>query len=199
MRTNSIYAPYRAVQKTWTIQNRYGHTYAKICIFRTVSPSNRRRLNSVMSYTNMKLNEVLFASSSPRARRWPRRCRACRCGRLEDGVHNSLSCQNRYKMVSIENFSTISPHKTEVFKPCKKSINALAHLWDVEPQRGGKASVERWSTAAERQCGANLNKHSTLTFSEQRQIDPLLVSNSSQAIHSLTVDKTQCVAPDISN
>ena len=147
----------------------------------------------------MKRNEVLFASSSPRARWWPRRCRACRCGRLEDGVHNSLSCQNRYKMVSIENFSTISPHKTEVFKPCKKSINALAHLWDVEPQRGGKESVERWSAAAGRQCGANLNKHSTLTFSEQRRIDLLLVSNSSHAIHSLTVDKTQCVAPDISN
>ena len=156
MRTNSIYAPYRAVQKTWTIRNRYGHTYAKICIFRTVSPSNGRCLNSVTSYTNMKRNEVLFASSSPRARRWPRRCRACRCGRLEDGVHNSLSCQNRYKMVSIENFSTISPHKTEVFKPCKKSINALAHLWDVEPQRGGKASVERWRAAAGCQCVAGV-------------------------------------------
>ena len=104
----------------------------------------------------MKRNEVLFASSSPRARRWTRLCRTCRCGRLEDGVHNSLSCQNRYKMVSIENFSTISPHKTEVFKPCKKSINALAHLWDVEPQRGGKASLERWSVAAGRQCMAGV-------------------------------------------
>ena len=71
-------------------------------------------------------------------------------------MHNSLSCQNRYKMVSIENFSTTSPLKTEVFKPCKKSINALAHLWDVEPQRGGKASVERWSAAAGRQCMASV-------------------------------------------
>ena len=114
-------------------------------------------------------------------------------------VSNKLPYQNRYKMVSIENFSTTSPLKTEVFKPCKKSINALAHLWDVEPQRENKASVERWSAAAGRQCGANLNKHSTLTFCEQCRIDPLLVSNSSQAIHSLTVDKTQCVAPDISN
>ena len=91
------------------------------------------------------------------------------------------------------------PSKLKFSNPAKRSINALAHLWDVEPQRGGKESVERWSAAAGRQCGANLNKHSTLTFSEQRRIDPLLVSNSSQAIHSLTVDKTQCVAPDISN
>ena len=34
----------RAVQKTWTIQNRYGYRYAKICIFPTVSLSNGRRL-----------------------------------------------------------------------------------------------------------------------------------------------------------
>ena len=91
------------------------------------------------------------------------------------------------------------PSKLKFSNPAKKSFNALAHLWDVEPQWENKASVERWSAVAGRQCGANLNKHSTLTFSEQRRIDPLLVSNSSQAIHSLTVDKTQCVAPDISN
>ena len=34
----------RAVQKTWTIRNRYGYRYAKICIFPTVSLSNGRRL-----------------------------------------------------------------------------------------------------------------------------------------------------------
>ena len=42
----------------------------------------------------------------------------------------------------------------------------------------------------------NMNKHNTLTFSEQCGIDLLLVSNFTQAIHYLTVDKTQCVAPD---
>ena len=104
----------------------------------------------------MKRNEVLFASSSPRARQWPRRCRACRCGRLEDGVHNSLFCQNRYRMVSIENFSTPLPSKLKFSNPAKKSINALAHLWDVEPQRGGKASVERSSAAVGRQCVAGV-------------------------------------------
>ena len=88
------------------------------------------------------------------------------------------------------------PSKLKFSNPAKKSINALAHLWDVEPQRENKASVERWSAAAGRQCGANLNKHNTLTFSEQCGIDLLLVSNFSQAIHFLTVDKTQCVAPD---
>ena len=34
----------RAVQKTWTIQNRYGRTYATFCIFPSVSTSNGRRL-----------------------------------------------------------------------------------------------------------------------------------------------------------
>ena len=34
----------RAVQKTWTIRNRYDYIYAKICIFPTVSLSNGRRL-----------------------------------------------------------------------------------------------------------------------------------------------------------
>ena len=34
------YAPYQAVQKMWTIRNRYGHTYAKIFIYPTISPSN---------------------------------------------------------------------------------------------------------------------------------------------------------------
>jgi len=145
----------------------------------------------------MKRNEVLFVSSSPRDRRWPRRCRACQCGRLEDGVHNSAITDTKWCQLKI--LVPPLPSKLKFSNPAKKSINALAHLWDVEPQRENKASVERWSAAAGRQCGANLNKHSTLTFSEQCRIDPLLVSNSSQAIHSLIVDKTQCVAPDISN
>ena len=34
----------QAVQKMWTLQNRYGYRYAKICIFPTMSLSNRRRL-----------------------------------------------------------------------------------------------------------------------------------------------------------
>ena len=48
------------------------------------------------------------------------------------------------------------PSKLKFSNPAKKSINALAHLWDVEPQRGGKASVERWSAAAWRQCVAGV-------------------------------------------
>ena len=34
----------RAIQKMWTIRNRYGYRYAKICIFPSVSLSNGRRL-----------------------------------------------------------------------------------------------------------------------------------------------------------
>ena len=33
------------------------------------------------------------------------------------------------------------PSKLKFSNPAKKSINALAHLWDVEPQRGSKAPV----------------------------------------------------------
>ena len=40
--TPSTHPP--AVQKTWTIRNRYDYRYAKICIFPTVSLSNGRRL-----------------------------------------------------------------------------------------------------------------------------------------------------------
>ena len=37
----------RAVQKMWTIRNRYGHRYAKICIPPTISLSNGRRLTGL--------------------------------------------------------------------------------------------------------------------------------------------------------
>ena len=96
----------------------------------------------------MKRNEVLFALSSPRARRWPRRCRACRCGRLEDGVHNSLSCQNRYKMVSIENFSTTSPLKAEVFQTLQKKASMHWLTYGMLSHSG--AAKRRWSGGAPR-------------------------------------------------
>ena len=37
----------RAVHKTWTIRNRYGYTYANICIFPMVSLSNGRHLTGL--------------------------------------------------------------------------------------------------------------------------------------------------------
>jgi hypothetical protein len=46
METNPSMHP-RAVQKTWTIRNRYGHRYAKIRIPPTVSVSDRRRLTGL--------------------------------------------------------------------------------------------------------------------------------------------------------
>ena len=39
------------------------------------------------------------------------------------------------------------PSKLKFSNPAKKSINALAHLWDVEPQRAAK---RRWSGEAPR-------------------------------------------------
>ena len=47
----------RAVQKTWTILNRYGYRYAKICIFPTVSLSNGRclaRLRDIRTWYGKK-------------------------------------------------------------------------------------------------------------------------------------------------
>jgi hypothetical protein len=46
METNPSTHP-RAVQKIWTIRNRYGYRYAKICIFLTVSLSNGRHLTGL--------------------------------------------------------------------------------------------------------------------------------------------------------
>ena len=46
METNPSMHPW-AVQKTWTIRNRYGHRYAKICIPPIVSLSNGRRLTGL--------------------------------------------------------------------------------------------------------------------------------------------------------
>jgi hypothetical protein len=43
METNPIYAS-AGCPKTWIIQNRYGYRYAKICIFLTISLSNKRCL-----------------------------------------------------------------------------------------------------------------------------------------------------------
>ena len=62
METNPIYAP-RAVQKTWTVQNRYGRTYAKFCIFPFISISNGRcltRLRDIRSCGTK--SRVLYAS-----------------------------------------------------------------------------------------------------------------------------------------
>jgi hypothetical protein len=44
METNLIYAP-SGCPKKWAIRNTYSYTYAKICIFRTVSLLNGRRLS----------------------------------------------------------------------------------------------------------------------------------------------------------
>jgi len=43
METNPIYT-YSGCPKRWTIQNRYGYRYAKICIFPTISLSNGKHL-----------------------------------------------------------------------------------------------------------------------------------------------------------
>ena len=54
----------RAVQKTWTIWNRYGRTYAKFCIFPSVSISNGRcltRLRDIQT-CGMKSGLLLYAS-----------------------------------------------------------------------------------------------------------------------------------------
>jgi hypothetical protein len=53
METNPSTHPW-AVQKTWTIQNRYGHRYAKIRIPPTVSVSDRRRLTGLRTTTVSK-------------------------------------------------------------------------------------------------------------------------------------------------
>ena len=64
----------RAVQITWTIRNRYGHRYVRICIFPTVSVSNGRRLTGLRELRTEYKNRV-FYTCSPTGVRW----HACRC------------------------------------------------------------------------------------------------------------------------
>ena len=53
----------RAVQKMWTIRNRYGRTYAKFCIIPSVSISNGRRLTRLHDIqTCGTKSRVLYAS-----------------------------------------------------------------------------------------------------------------------------------------
>ena len=62
-----------AVQITWTIRNRYRYRYAKICIFRTVSLSNGRRLSYVSYEHNTKSKGCLCFSpmGSTACAAWP--------------------------------------------------------------------------------------------------------------------------------
>ena len=53
----------RAVQKMWTVRNRYGRTYAKFCIFPSVSISNGRRLTRLRDIRTCGTKRgVLYAS-----------------------------------------------------------------------------------------------------------------------------------------
>jgi len=87
---------------TWTIRNRYGYRYAKICIFTSVSLSNGRRLSyvKVTSATNI----ILKARIAYAALLWARR--RARRGLLLLVVLLSPPCPNLInKIVSIENFN----------------------------------------------------------------------------------------------
>jgi len=59
METNPSTHP-QAVQKTWTIQNRYGRRYAKICIPPTVSLSDGRRLTGLRDLRPLYEKEGLY-------------------------------------------------------------------------------------------------------------------------------------------
>ena len=62
METNPIYA-FSGCPKTWTIRNRYGRTYAKFCIFPSVSISNGRRQTRLRDIRTCDTKSgVLYAS-----------------------------------------------------------------------------------------------------------------------------------------
>ena len=56
----------RAVQKTWTIRNRYGYRHAKSCIFLTVSLSNGRRLTGLRALQTCMIQKRGVFYASPR-------------------------------------------------------------------------------------------------------------------------------------
>ena len=85
------------VQKTWTIWNRYGYRYAKICIFSTIPLSNGRRLSRLRDiqiwYGKRGVGCLTLLS-----------CKVTSRGRC-----NSLSCKKRNIVVSNLNFGSTSP------------------------------------------------------------------------------------------
>jgi len=87
----------QVVQKTWTIRNRYGYRYAKVCIFPTVSLSNGRclaRLRDIRTWYGKKGLLCLTLLS---------------CKVTSQGRCNSLYCNKRNIVVSNLNFGNISP------------------------------------------------------------------------------------------
>ena len=87
----------RVVQKTWTIRNRYGYRYAKVCIFPTISLSNGRhlaRLRDIQTWCGKKDLLCLALLSCKVTNRW-------RC--------NSLSCNKRNIIVLNLNFGSVTP------------------------------------------------------------------------------------------
>ena len=109
----------RAVQKTWTIRNRYGYWYAKICIFLTVSLSNGRHLTGLRGDTwpgQRKSGYTLGGGEVRLAGPWrvgavARRRGAGRPG--DTGVLRLGSCKKkeRSKITSTQKFGSISPER----------------------------------------------------------------------------------------
>ena len=64
METNPIYAS-SGCPKTWTIRNRYGRTYAKFCIFPSVSISNGRCLTRLRDIQTCGTKSGLLLYASP--------------------------------------------------------------------------------------------------------------------------------------
>ena len=86
-----------AVQKMWTIQNRYGFRYGNICIFSTVSLSNGRRLARLRDIRTWYGKKGLLCLT------------LLSCKVTSRGRCNSLSCNKRNIIVSNLNFGSTSP------------------------------------------------------------------------------------------
>ena len=145
METNPSTHP-RAVQKTWTIRNRYGHRYAKIHIPPTVSVSDRRRLTGLRTTTVSKRGPLYLG------RRWRKasgvvasRCsgetKQCRHDRSTDedsrgrrgapgSLRQLLLCKRRNTSLLLEKFGRTSPVRGG-FQNLQEKAGTMAdvHIW----------------------------------------------------------------------
>ena len=115
-----------AVQKTWTIQNRYGYRYATICIFRTVSLSNGRRLGYV-TYEHNTESGVAYA-----AHLWARR--HVWCGLLLLILLSPPGPNLINKIMSIQNFnSTIRKSSISYYLSSQQKVLKYGFASDMLP------------------------------------------------------------------
>ena len=140
----------RAVQKMWTIRNRYGHRYAKIRIAPTVSVSDGRRLTGLRTTTVSKRGQLYLGwrwrkASGAVASRCSGETKQCRHDHSADEddrdrrgapgpLRQLLLCKRRNTSLLLEKFGRTSP--------------VWGGFQNLQEKGGMMADVHIWGTMA---------------------------------------------------